>query len=146
LQNVVQASLAAIDGHMAQPPIEAVRQLDRQIGDLRLAQTPLSAGRFIMRRARVERPLTALLACAEQARILAGLAQAGSQHDLAVLRALSTNVEARITAMLAGLPQPTLANPAAGGPAANALRQLDQALAMLSERLTANMLDGFAID
>jgi uncharacterized membrane protein YccC len=54
LRDVTQASLAAMEGGPRLIPIEAVRRLDRQIGDLRLAFVPLSAGRFIMRRARAD--------------------------------------------------------------------------------------------
>jgi hypothetical protein len=34
----------------------------------------------------------------------------------------------------------------AAGPAGEALRRLDMALSMLSERLERNLLDGFAVD
>jgi hypothetical protein len=78
LREVVQASWAAMDRYADPAPIEAVRKLDRQIGDLRLSLIPLNAGRFVMGRARAERSLTALLACAARARILAGLARAGA--------------------------------------------------------------------
>jgi uncharacterized membrane protein YccC len=147
LRDVVRASLAAMDRDADPAPIEAVRRLDRQIGDLRLSLVPLNASRFLMGRARAERPLTALLACAAQARILAGVARAGASGDLASLRALGANVEARIAAMLSETPpQAEYTAPVGEGPAADALRQLDQALAMLSERLEANVIDGFAVD
>jgi uncharacterized membrane protein YccC len=146
LRDVVRVSLAAMDGDADQAPIEASRRLDRQIGDLRLALTPLSAGRSLLRRAPIERPLTALLACAEQARILAGLARAGGARDMAALRVLGANIEARIAAMLAGDRHADARDAEAEGPAADALRKLDQALAMLSERLEANVVDGFAVE
>ena len=147
LQEVVQASLAAMDRDADPAPIEAAPRLDRQIGDLRLSLIPLNAGRFVMGRARAERPLTALLACAARTRILAGLARAGAEADLASLRALAANVEARIAAMLSETPPRAEFPTAVGeGPAADALRQLDQALVMLAERLEANVIDGFAVD
>jgi uncharacterized membrane protein YccC len=147
LRDVVQASLAAAEGGASLVPIDAVRRLDRQIGDLRLALAPLTAGRFIMRRARADRPVTALLACAEQARLLAAaVARSADQRDLPVLRRQATGVEARIAAMLAGQPAPQTATEVADGPAGEALRRLDLALSMLSERLETNLVDGFAVD
>jgi hypothetical protein len=142
----VQASVAAMDGGARLAPIDAVRRLDRQIGDLRLALTPLTAGRFIMRRARADRPVTALLACAETARGLAAAAGADTKSDLPALRGQAARVEARIAAMLAGTTLPEIVMEAADSPAGEALRRLDLALAMLSERLDANLLDGFALD
>jgi hypothetical protein len=47
LRDVVQASLAAMDPDADPAPIEAVRRLDRQIGDLRLSLIPLNAGRCL---------------------------------------------------------------------------------------------------
>ncbi len=147
LRDVVQASLAAAEGGASLVPIDAVRRLDRQIGDLRLALAPLTAGRFIMRRARADRPVTALLACAEQARLLAAaMARSADPRDLAVLRRQATGVEARIAAMLAGQPAPQTATEVADSPAGEALRRLDLALSMLSERLETNLVDGFAVD
>jgi uncharacterized membrane protein YccC len=151
LRDVTQASLAAMEGGTRLAPIEAVRRLDRQIGDLRLAFVPLTAGRFIMRRARADRPLTALLACAEAARTLAAAAASSTADcDLPALRGQVAAVEARIAAMLAGGSAPDSVAEVAGriadGPAGQALRRLDLALAMLSERLADNLLDGFAVD
>jgi hypothetical protein len=40
----------------------------------------------------------------------------------------------------------TIADRIADDPAGQALRRLDLALAMLSERLADNLLDGFAVD
>jgi uncharacterized membrane protein YccC len=149
LRDVAQASLVAMEGGPRLGPIEAVRRLDRQIGDLRLAFVPLSAGRFIMRRARAERPLTALLACAEAARALAAAAACPTAaSDLPALRGQAATVELHIATMLSGGSAPDPEDPAeiADGPAGSALRRLDLALVMLSQRLEGNLLDGFAVD
>jgi uncharacterized membrane protein YccC len=147
LRDVVQASVAAIEGGERGAPIEAVRRLDRQIGDLRLALVPVAAGRFIMRRGRVERPVTALLACAEAARVLAAsAARPSAEVDLTALRRQAAAVEARIAAMLSGGLAPGPTAKVADGPAGHALLRLDLALAMLSERLVANVMDGFAVE
>jgi uncharacterized membrane protein YccC len=147
LRDVVQASLAAMEGGARGAPIEAVRRLDRQIGDLRLALVPVAAGRFIMRRGRVERPVTALLACAEAARLLAAsTVRPAVDVDLAALRRQAAAVELRIAAMLSGGKAPEPAGQVADGPAGQALLRLDLALAMLSERLAANVMDGFAVE
>jgi uncharacterized membrane protein YccC len=147
LRDVVQASMASLDGGPPLAPIEAVRRLDRQMGDLRLALVPVAAGRFIMRRARVDRPVTALLACAEAARVLAGsVARGAGAAEAAALRRQAAQVEARIAAMLSGDAVPEGCDAVAAGPAGEALRRLDMALSMLSERLERNLLDGFAVD
>jgi hypothetical protein len=149
LRAVAQSSLAAMEGGPRLAPIEAVRRLDRQIGDLRLAFVPLSAGRFIMRRARTERPLTAMLACADAARALAAAATNSTANgDLPALRGRLAAVEAQIAAILSNGRAPRFHRSAeiADDPAGQALRRLDLALAMLSERLADNLLDGFAVD
>jgi uncharacterized membrane protein YccC len=155
LREVVAVSLAAMEGGGTHAPIEAVRRLDRHIGDLRAALLPLSAGRFIMRRARVDRPLTALLSCADAAAALAAAAQPTADAHLAVLRDQAARVDARIAALLAdgalGRTAATFDGPAGDvladdGPAGLALLRLDLALAMLSARLADNLVDGFALD
>jgi hypothetical protein len=147
LHDVVEASVAAMDGGARLAPIEAVRRLDRQIGDLRIATVPLTAGRFIMRRARADRPVTALLACAETARVLAAAAtRPEAARNLPALHRQAAAVEARLAAMLAGTKLPAAEMDVADGPAGEALRRLDLALSMLSERLDANLLDGFALE
>jgi uncharacterized membrane protein YgaE (UPF0421/DUF939 family) len=146
LRDVVHASLAAMDGGPRDAPIEAVRRLDRQIGDLRVALVPLSAGRFIMRRARVDRPLTALLACAEAARALASAsAQPTADQHLAALRGQVAAVDARIAAILAQGRAPDITAEPFDGAAGQALVRLDLALAMLAQRLADNLVDGFAL-
>ena len=147
LRDVVQASVAAMDGGPRMAPIEAARRLDRQIADLRLALVPVSAGRFIMRRARTDRPVTALLACAEASRVLAATAaEVAAASDLPELRAQAAQVEARIDALLADNAGPIDPAAAAPGTAGQALSRLNLALAMLAERLETNVMDGFAVD
>jgi hypothetical protein len=75
------------------------------------------------------------------------LAREESARDPAALRALGASVLARIAAMLSGARPADVGTPCLSDePAADALRQLDQALAMLSERLADNVLDGFAVE
>jgi uncharacterized membrane protein YccC len=146
LRNVVQASLAAIEGNTSLAPIEAVRRLDRQIADLRLALVPLTAGRFIMRRARADRPITALLACAEAARALAAAAQPVAGLDLATVQAQAAAVDARIAVMLSDGTAPDNPVEVSNTHAGQALLRLSLDLAMLSERLADDLVDGFAVD
>jgi len=146
LRDVVRASLAAIEGNASLAPIDAVRRLDRQIADLRRALVPLTAGRFIMRRARADRPITALLACAEAARALAAAAQPAADLNLTALRAQVEGVDARIAAMLSGGTAPDRGTEISDTLVGQTLLRLDLALAMLSERLADNLVDGFAVD
>jgi uncharacterized membrane protein YccC len=149
LRGVVTASIAEPhDGGLAS--IAAVRRLDRQIADLRLVLVPLTAGRLVLRRARAERPMTALLACAEAARALAA---ASSRVDYATRMALARDawsVDQRIAALIDGTGTATTSGFAdteeSVHPALAALHRLDLSLAMLAERLTTNLLDGFAIE
>ena len=147
LREVVQASMAAMEGGPRMVPIEAARRLDRQIADLRLALVPVTAGRFIMRRARTDRPVTALLACAEAARgLAAAAADSAATSDLPALHAQAAHVGARIDALLADEPSLTCPVAAVPGAAGQALSRLDLALAMLAERLETNVVDGFAVE
>jgi uncharacterized membrane protein YccC len=145
LADVVRTSLAPPNGtENGLAAIAAVRRLDRQIGDLRLALQPLTAGRFVLRRARAERPLTALLACAEAARALAASTSA-AQADSEPLQRQATYIEARLTAILAGESPPSGEMPIAAGPAGEALYRLDLALGLLSQRLDDREMEGFAV-
>jgi uncharacterized membrane protein YccC len=138
LRDVVQSSLSVTDAGGSLAAIEAVRRLDRQIGDLRLALQPLTAGRFILRRALAERPLTALLACSEAARALAAACTQLPIDRTHLLRQAGV-VEARLDAALAGAKPPELTHVveavASENTAEAALKRLNVALAMLSERL-----------
>jgi uncharacterized membrane protein YccC len=145
LQDVVQDSVAAMREAGNGGPIDAVRRLDRQIADLRLALLPLTAGRFVMRRARVDRPVTALLACAEAARMLVAAVGAPGD-DLEGISRQAEEVSARIVSMLDGTPMTGVSGVVAVGQAGQALSRLNLSLAMLSERLQANLLDGFAVE
>jgi uncharacterized membrane protein YccC len=149
LRAVVAASVAEQgDGGMA--AIASVRQLDRQLADLRLAMAPLTAGRFMLGRARAERPLTALLACADAARALAAEGVAADPATRTALAQGAEMVDRRIAALIeggSGIGTPGFAVEAEPhGPALAALRRFDLSLAMLSERLEANLVDGFALD
>jgi uncharacterized membrane protein YccC len=152
LQDVVRTSLGTVPVS-ALAPIEATRRLDRQLFDLRRAMTPLTAGRSIVRRGRADRPVTALLACADAARALAApKARVGDAGRLA-LQPVTRAIEAKIEAILAGtwdaalsVVSPPAALPEEARVAAEALHRLDVSLTMLAERLETNLLDGFAID
>jgi len=152
LRDVVHLSRLSLAGQGGLAPIEAVRRLDRQIVDLRRALTPLTAGRFVLRRGRSARSMTALLACAHWARSLAAASRTPHQANAESLTQQADLVEARITAMLdAAAAPPPAATPtvpphAGGGTACVALHNLDLALLALSERLQASVLDGFALD
>jgi uncharacterized membrane protein YccC len=142
LREVVLTSVAVAEGAPRLGAIESVRRLDRQIGDLRLALQPLTAGRFLLRRAQAERPLTALLACAEAARALADSVGAG-RAEVTALQAQAEHVVSRIDALLAGgkLPAVSADTPQTETP----LQQLELALDLLSDRLVGNDLDVFAV-
>ncbi len=151
MQDVVRLSRLSLGGQCGLAPIEAVRRLDRQIVDLRRSLAPLAAGRFVLRRGRSARSVTALLACAQWARSLAAASRLPDQAEAALIAPQASIVEARITAMLDATAAPAVALPAAGsqaggGRAAVALRHLDLALMTLAERLRAGVLDGFAVD
>jgi uncharacterized membrane protein YccC len=140
-----QPSLLLPNSHTANlQAIEAVRRLDRQIVDLRLALQPLTAGRFILRRAHVERPVTALVACAEAARGLVALS-GNDIDDPAALQQAAARIEARIDGLIAGTSVWEANVEIAASPAGAALQQLNLALDLLSERLDDNLLEAFAV-
>jgi uncharacterized membrane protein YccC len=160
LRDVVQASLGVTPAGTTPAgatlaPIEATRRLDRQLADLRRAMMPLTAGRSIVRRGRADRPVTALLACADAARALAAPKSRVDVSGRLALQAQASAVEAKIEAILDGRWSAAVARePAPDVPAATAetrqaaaaLHRLDVALAMLAERLATNLVEGFAID
>jgi len=137
-------------------PMQAMRLVDRQVADLRLALAPLNAGRLLVRRTALERPVPALLDCVHWTRVLAAASQgADAAACRAGLAARAAAIEARLAA-LAGVPAGEAARMAAPIPqaapadsepeAAAALRRLDAAVALLAERLEIGALEGFAVD
>jgi uncharacterized membrane protein YccC len=125
-------------------PLLAMRAVDRQVADLRLALMPLTVGRFMLRRAPAERPAQALLDCVHWTRMLAAAAT-GPDPALA---AQADAIERRLAALAAG----DRAVPEAGAPpllasgAQAALAGLDRATAMLAERLAIGALHAFRLE
>jgi len=153
LAAAVRASRNALLGVPDMLPTEAMRGVDRQVADLRLALAPLVAGRALLRRTPLDRPVPALLDCVHWARVLAAAAQ-----DRAVwgappgLPEQAAGIEARL-ARLAGetdVLAPGASHPprvAAADPrsAQAALDGLDGSITLLAERLQVGALDGFAL-
>ncbi len=147
LSEAVRASRLALSGAPA-TPMEAIRRVDRQVADLRLALAPFTAGRSLLRRSAVERPVPALLDCVHWARSLA-VASQGGPHDHALARR-AWQVEARL-ARLAGLeaeapPPDGPAIPGAAAEAGTALARLDESLGLLEQRLEIGTLAGFRLE
>jgi uncharacterized membrane protein YccC len=147
MQDVVRQSRLALSGQGDLPPIEAVRRLDRQIVDLRRSLAPLTMGRAMLRRGRSARSITAVLACAHCARALAAASRLPQETDVNGLIHQANLIEARIAAMLNAEPLPASGAPATGdGPVMTALRNLDQALTALSDRMNGNLSRAFGVD
>ena len=144
LAGVMAACSAALAGEAAPPVVVAMRAVDRQMADLRLALMPYTAGRFVLRRSGAERPIPALLDCVHWARVLAVCAVSPNPADSARAAAIAE----RLSALAGGerrVFQP-LPRPQAAGKAAAALDRLDQATAILAERLTIGDLQGFYLE
>jgi uncharacterized membrane protein YccC len=162
LRRVVEASRHAISGNPEAAPMVAMRRVDRQVAALRLALAPLTAGRALLRRNALERPVPALLECVHWARVLATASHAGAgarPAAAAAFDARARRIEARL-ARLAGVAEPvgepasaTAAHTtdrddpdAAGGELDTALDKLDQAVTILAERMKIGALQGFALE
>ena len=159
LVKAVAASKLELSGATDASPTAAMRQVDRQVGDLRLALAPLTAGRFKWRYSSLERPFPALFDCVHTARVLAAVSRSLPETpDGRELIARVGRVEARL-ASLAQMNQFTTeavqADPlasediladATSGPVRAALSSLENAVATLAERLKIGELEGFALD
>ncbi|WP_158743377.1 FUSC family protein [Acidisphaera sp. L21] len=136
----------ALAGKPGANPVAAMRAVDRQVADLRLALLPLRAGRFLMRRTELERPVPALLDCVHWLRVLAVSATAADPDAVAQADA----IERRLAALAAGerpIPSaPVPAIPPAFAPARDALNRLEHATADLTERLAIGALQGFQLE
>ena len=143
LAEVVGTCRARLAGEAGVAPIVALRNVDRQLADLRLALLPLTIGRLALRRLELERPIPALLDCVHWARLLA---VAAAESDPAAM-ARAQAIEQRLAGLAAG-ERPVIAplprSPPAGKVAA-ALDGLDRATALLAERLTISDLHGFTL-
>jgi uncharacterized membrane protein YccC len=157
LVGAVRASRQALaGGEFATPPMQAMRLVDRQVADLRLALAPLTAGRVLLRRSALERPVPALLDCVHWTRALAAASQAtgaGPAAGTEALAARAAAIESRL-AGLAGVPTgeagalaaPDAAPAGEADEARAALDRLEAAVATLAERLEIGALEGFAVD
>jgi uncharacterized membrane protein YccC len=155
LAGAVGASRDALLGTPGAAPVAAMRRVDRQVADLRLAFAPLTVRRAIFRRSALERPVPALLDCVHWARVLADSCRAAPDTpDAAALAARATRIQRRLAA-LAGPPAADAAEPpveaddAAPGPdgvaVTAALDGLEKSLCVLAERLQIGVLEGFAL-
>lgn len=155
LREAVLTSAAAPGSHPADAAAAALRALDRRWHELRVALRPLQAQQAFVRNPRVARSTAALLGCVHWARVLArsqaAAAASPAEHaehaDPAAARRSYASIVARLDALIASRPGATpapllRASAAADGAApdaahaqANALAQLDGALALLAERL-----------
>jgi uncharacterized membrane protein YccC len=145
LAEAVTASRRVLAGEPGASPVPAMRAVDRQVADLRLALLPLTVGRFMLRRSPVDRPVPALLDCVHWARMLTVAAKA-PDADAAAQAEL---IERRLAALAAGercvhvaLPRPRAVLP----PTLAALDRLDRATAVLAERLAIGALQAFHLE
>ncbi len=159
LVKAVGASRRKLAGADDASPTMAMRQVDRQVGDLRLALAPLTAGRFRRRRSSLERPFPALFECVHWARVLAAVSHAlPDTPDERELIERVGRVEARLTSLSQAIQftdlareadAPVLTDPpgdAALDPVQAALGNLESAVATLAERLRVGELEGFTLD
>ena len=157
LAGCVRACREALAGSATASPIAAVRQMDRQVADLRLALAPLTARRRLFRRSSLERPIPALLECVRWVRILAGLCQmplASEQQAVLVDRVRA--IEIRLCALAGMKPDGSvdpaipsaaeLPEPVAETAIADAIAHLDAAVSIVAERLRLGAMEGFALD
>lgn len=139
LAEVILQCRLALDGDPAAAPLPAMRAVDRQVADLRLALLPLTVGRLALRRTEAERPLEAVLDCAYWARVLA-LQPNGPDREAS---AMAGRILQRLTALASGDRTVPPAIPDNSGPRSTlmeTLGQLDRATAALAERLAIGAL------
>jgi uncharacterized membrane protein YgaE (UPF0421/DUF939 family) len=155
LAEAMRCSRHHLAGTPAGSPLEAMRQVDRQVADLRLALLPLTAGRRLFQRGGVERSVPALLACVHWARVLAAASESGAAGDAALLdqAARIERALAELTAFVTDAPSTGFAaRPAVApktpstGVVQAALNNLDQALGLLEERLVVGAHSVFRLD
>jgi uncharacterized membrane protein YccC len=145
LANAVEACQRSLEGQAGANTVAAMRAVDRQVADLRLALLPLTVGRIMLRRSAIERPVPALLDCVHWARMLT-VAAATPDPDAAIP---AGQIAQRLAAMAAGEPVAPASPPrqaAVLAPALLALDRLEQATATLAERLAISALQGFRLE
>ena len=143
LAEAVDVCRGALAGEPGALPVPAMRAVDRQVADLRLALLPLTVGRFMLRRSSTERPVPALLDCVHWARMLAVAARTPDPAAAARAEAIASAFQR----LAAGERMPLRAvPPLLAGDAAAALNGLEQAAATLAERLAISALHGFQLE
>jgi uncharacterized membrane protein YccC len=155
LVEAIRASRLALQGTPGASPMEAMRRVDRQVADLRLALAPLTAGRALLRRSALERPVPALLDCVHWTRVLAAASHGRPLGaDGAELIARAARAEIRL-AELAGVKadeartaqfSSTAPSVARVEEIGAALDRLEASVAVLAERLEIGALEGFSVD
>jgi uncharacterized membrane protein YccC len=147
LADVVRSSREFGAEPSAGSPLVALRRLDRQVADFRLALVPLTVGRTLLRRTALERPVPELLECVHWARVLAVAAERGSgPADREATAAQARRIEARLAQLAAtsAAGAGAMAAPPAEG-ALTPLDRLDFAVTLLSERLALLASEGFVL-
>ncbi len=148
LAAVVRCCADALAGDATANPAYAMRQVDRNLADLRLALAPVVAGRAVLRRSAVERPVPALLDCVYWTRLLAAEVQA---HSGSPCRRLVTGLQQaalHLEAISRGQLPATKEWFGDGeeGDLKEVTANLNRAITTLAERLALGTYETFAID
>jgi uncharacterized membrane protein YccC len=146
---VVRLCATALGGAAAASPSVAMREVDRLMADLRLALAPMVAGRSLLRRSSIERPVSALLDCVHWARLLAAQTQAhagtaGTPKSDALehlARQLETLGEGRIPELLA--PADDVSPDC---PLGTTVANLNRSVTTLAERVALGAYDTYLVD
>ncbi len=122
----------------------AMRAVDREVADLRLALLPLTAGRFWVSRGGLEQPASALLDCVNWARAVT-LGSPTGPADAARLGHIADHLASLAEATPGH--DPTQARPLAPQlyVSPDPLDQLERAVHMLDERIAIGALAGFGL-
>jgi len=100
LADALKATRESVSGHADVSPEKAMRQVDRQVADLRLSLAPLRATRRLFRRNALERPVPVLLDCVHATRVLVAASQQKSAAaQCAALLHRMAGIEARLRAL-----------------------------------------------
>lgn len=156
LSEVVEASRQALAGHSSPAPIEAMRPVDRQVADLKLALAPLTARHSLLRRAPIERPVSALLDCVYWARLLAAEGRVSSELPDTSSNGRAASVQADLHALASHLVTLASGDVLRGETISmtcstqdaigRAIHGLDHAVKLLAERIEVGAYEAFAMD
>ena len=146
LADAVGVCRRALAGDADAAPVPAMRVVDRQVADLRLALLPLVASRFFMRRSDQERPVPALLTCVHWARMLAVAATAPDPEAAERAARLESSLRALADGGKVCPPGHDVASSSGSSAVMVALDELDLALSGLVERLAIGALHGFQLE